>query len=98
MSEPLFGTDESLFNGLVSMDVSDFLRNSDHKMFIEHRFSCQNIISFSIVRENHRLFATWAQGKNTWEQEKNREYSGKIDLQNCHEPCFNWTIMLVIII
>ena len=82
-----FGTDESFSNGLVSMDVSDFLRDSDQKMFVEYRFSCQNITSFNIIRENHILFVNWTQGKNTWKQEKIREYSGKIDLQNCHEPC-----------
>ena len=32
-------------------------------MFVEHRFSCQNIISFNIIRENHILLFTWAQQK-----------------------------------
>lgn len=48
-----------IFNGLRSMDVVDFLRDSDQKMFVEHRFSFQNI-SFNIIRENHILFIVYS--------------------------------------
>ena len=86
LSEALFGTDEPFFNGLVSMDASDFLWGSDQKMFMEPRFSCQNIISFKIIRENHIFSSPELREKIFENRRKSGNTQGKLICKTAMNP------------
>ena len=63
-----------------------FLRDSDQKLFIEHQFSCQNIISLNIIRENHILFVSWTQGKILENRRKSGNTLGKLICKTAMNP------------